>query len=131
MSFKRGNFAASPDLLRTITLDGMHQSPLQAFPEYCVVKHPHGIHEFKVEAKDYFRSRNASSPCYSGLLDCALVLVFPVLGAVVCQTVWMFLVNRGYSPLKLSSGSQLGPRNCLSSLPNPVWILEGNKGALG
>lgn len=131
MSVKRGNFAASPDLLHTIILDGMHQPLPQAFPEYCVVKHPQGIREFKVETRDYFRSRNASSPYYSGLLDCAVVLVFPIFGAVVWQTVCAFLVNQGYPPLKLSLGSQLGPGTCLSGLPNPVRILEGNSSALG
>jgi len=131
MSFKRGNFTASFDLLHTTILDGMHQPLLQAFPEYCVVKHPHGIREFKVESKDCFRSRNASSLYYSGLLDWAVVLVFPILGAIVWQTVCVFLVNPAYPPLKLPLGSQLGPGTCLSGLPNPVWILEGNTGALG
>jgi len=131
MSFKRENFAASPDLLRTIILDGMHQPLLQAFPEYCVVKRPEGICEFKVENRDYFRSRNASSPYYSGLLDCAVMLVFPVLGAVVWQTVCVFLVNPGYPLLKPSLGSQLGAGTCLSSSPSAVRILEGNASALG
>ena len=109
----------------------MHQPLLQEFPEYCVLKHPHGIREFKVETTDYFRSRNSSSPYYSGLLDCAAVVIFPIFGAVVWQTVCVFLVNQGYPPLKPSLGSQLGPGIYLFALPNPVWILEGNAGALG
>lgn len=85
MSFKRGNYFAS--LHHAIILDGMRQPLPQAFPEYCVVKRPQGIHEFRVETKSYFGSRNASVSYCARFFDCALVLIFPVLGAVAWQMV--------------------------------------------
>ena len=129
MSFERGKFAASPDY--TVILDGMRQPLPQAFPEYCVVNRPQGVREFRVETKSYFRSRNASSPHYSGLFDYVFVLALPVLGAVAWQMVCAFPVNPGNSPLKPSLDSPLGPGARLSGIPNPVWVLEGNTSTLG
>jgi len=82
----------SSDIRHAIILDGMRQPLPQAFPEYCVLKHPQDVREFRVETKSHFRSRNASVSYYTGLLDFALALVFPALGAVVWQMVRMPLV---------------------------------------
>jgi len=131
MRSKRGNFAASPDLRYAIILDGMHRPLPQTFPEYCVVNRPQGIREFRVETKSYFRSRNASSFYDAGLFDCALILVFPILGAVAWQKVCAFLANTANSPLKFSLGSPLDPGTSISGLHNPLWILEGNTCTLG
>lgn len=78
----------------------MHQPLPQVHPEYCIVKHPQGVHEFRVETKNYFQWRNGSY--YTGLIDYALVLVFPILGAVAWQMVCMLLVCPWVPPLKLS-----------------------------
>ena len=77
----------SSDIRLTINLDGMRQPLLEAYPEYCVVKHPQGAREFRVETKSYFQSRSASVSYYTGLSDYALVLIFPILGAVAWQMV--------------------------------------------
>ena len=98
MSFKRGNFGKFLTSATPSSLDGMHQPLPQAFPEYCVVKRPNGIHEFRVEAQSYFRSRNASASYYTGIFDWALVLIFPILGAVAWRMVCTLLV---YIPMKL------------------------------
>ena len=82
MSFKRGNFCKF-----NLILAGMHQPLPQAFPEYCVVKRPQGIREFRVETRGHFRSRNASASYFDGLFDYALALLFPILGAVAWQMV--------------------------------------------
>ena len=65
----------------------MHQPLPQTFPEYRVVKHPQGTHEFRVETKSYFRSRNASAPHHTDLFDYTLVSIFPILGAIAWQMV--------------------------------------------
>ena len=69
----------------------MRQPLPQEFPEYSIVKHPQGAHEFKVEAKSYFQSRNILAPYYAVSFDYAIVLMFPVLGAVLWQMVCMLL----------------------------------------
>ena len=109
----------------------MRQPLSQAFPEYCVLKRPQGIREFRVETKSYFRSRNASAPYYTGLFDFALVLIFPILGAVAWQMVCVFPVHTEDSPLKLCSASLLGPPPWLSGIPRPIRILAGNTSTLG
>ena len=67
----------------------MHRPLPQTFPEYCVVKHLNGIHEFRVEAKSYFRSRNAPTSYFTGLFEWGLALILPVLGAAAWHTVRM------------------------------------------
>lgn len=109
----------------------LHQPLPQAFPEYCVVKRPNGIHEFRVEAQSYFLSRNASAPYYAGLFDWALVLIFPILGAVVWRMVCPLLVYAHRTPLRLSLGSSLGRDTWLSGIPSPARILAGNTSTLG
>ena len=126
-----GNILSSSALRHAIILDRMHQPLAQAFPEYSVVKRPQGIYEFRVETKSCLRSRNASAPRCARLLDCALVLILPILGAVAWQVVCMPLVCPRDFPLKLSSGSSLGLDALLSGALNPVWILESNTSALG
>jgi hypothetical protein len=133
MSFKRGNLgkfltSATPSSLE---LDGMCQPLPQAFPEYCVVKRPNGVHEFRVEAQSYFKLRNASVPYHAGLFDWALVLIFPVLGTVVWRMVCTLLVYAHETPLKLPPGSSLDPYTRLSGIPSPVRILVGNTSTLG
>jgi len=73
----------------------MHQPLPQAFPEYSVVKRPQGTHEFRVETKNHFRSRNTSGSHYAGPFDYAFVLIFPVLGAVAWQMVhhWTLILG--------------------------------------
>jgi len=109
----------------------MHQPLPQAFPEYSVLKHPQGIREFRVETKSHFRSRNASVSYYAGLLDFALVLVFPILGAVIWQMVRMLLVYPTDYPLKPCSASSLGPNTWLSGILDSIRILAGNTSTLG
>jgi len=99
MSFKRGNFGKFLTSAVPPSLDGMYQPLPQAFPEYCVVKRPNGIHEFRVEAQSYFRSRNASASYYADLFDWAPVLIFPTLGAVAWQMVCTLLVYAHETPL--------------------------------
>jgi len=133
MSFKRGNFgkfltSATP----SSSLDGMHQPLPQAFPEYCVVKHPNGIHEFRVEARSCSRSRNASASYYAGLFDWALlVLIFPILGAVAWRMVCTLPVRAHQTSLKLSLGSSLGRDTWLSGILSPARILAGDTSTLG
>lgn len=116
----------------TIILDGMHQPLPQAFPEYCVVKHPQGIREFRVGTGGPFRSRNGSSSSYyTGLFDYALMSIFPILAGVAWQRVCMVLVYPVDPPLKLSLGLPLGHSTCFSGVPNPTRILEGNTSPLG
>lgn len=109
----------------------LHQPLPQAFPEYCVVKRPSGIHEFKVEAQSYLLSRNASALHYAGLFDSALVLIFPILGAVAWRVVCTLLVYAHRTLLKLFLGSSLGRDTWLSSIPSPARILAGNTSTLG
>jgi len=61
----------------------MRQPLPLVFPEYCIVKHPQGACEFRVETKFHFQSRIA--PYYTNIFDYVLLLSFPVLGAVVWQ----------------------------------------------
>lgn len=83
------NVGISPisDTRHTIALNGMRQPLPEAYPEYCVVKHPQGAREFRVETKSYFQSRSAPVSHCIGLFDYALVLIFPTLGAVAWQMV--------------------------------------------
>ena len=97
--FHAWEFRQVSDLRHTIILDGMHQPLPQDFPEYCVVKHPQGVHEFRVDTQSYFRSRNASASYFAGLFDWTLMLIFPILGAVAWQMVCLFQ----YTPVRLSA----------------------------
>ena len=108
----------------------MHQPLPQVFPEYCIVKHPQGAREFKVETKRYFQWRNAPGPYFAGLCGYALAWIFPVLGAVAWQMVCV-LVRTWPFPLKAFSVSSLGPGAELPAMPNPVRLLESNTSALG
>lgn len=90
MSFERGNFAKFMASVTPPSSDGLHRPLSQTFPEYCVVKRLDGIHEFRVEAKSYFLSRNASASCFNGLFEWGLVLIFPTLGAAAWHMVCMF-----------------------------------------
>lgn len=69
--------------------DGVHRPLSQTFPEYCVVKHLNGTHEFRVEAESYFRSRNAPTSYFTGPFEWGLVLILPTLGAAAWHTVCM------------------------------------------
>jgi len=131
MSFKRGNFGKFLTSATPSSLDGMHQPLPQAFPEYCVVKRPNGIHEFRVEAQSCFRSRNVSTSYFAGLFDWTLVLIFPILGVVAWRMVCTLLAYAYRTPLKLSLGSSLGRDTWLSGIPSPVRILAGNTSTLG
>ena len=101
MSFKRGNFGKFLTSAVPPSLDGMYQPLPQAFPGYCVVKRPNGIHEFRVEAQSYFRARNASASYYADPLDWAPVLIFPILGAVAWQMVCTLLAYAHETSLNL------------------------------
>lgn len=89
MSFKRGNFGKPywPFATSVTALNGMRQPLPLVFPEYSIVKHPQGAHEFRVETKSYFQSRSPSAPYPTGFFDYATLLVVPILTAVVWQMV--------------------------------------------
>jgi len=84
----------------------MHQPLHQVFPEYCVVKHPQGSREFRVETNGYFQSRNTPKLNFTGFLDYVLVLIFPILGAAAWHMPHYWV-------------SMLGPLVCL--IPFGYW----------
>ncbi|KAF9652838.1 hypothetical protein BDM02DRAFT_3108447 [Thelephora ganbajun] len=82
----------------------MRQPLPQTFPEYCVVKRPQGICEFRVEAKSHFLSRNSSASYCTGPFDYAFVLTLPILGAVAWQMPHRWILIFGFLILLVPFG---------------------------
>jgi len=110
----------------------MRQPLPLVFPEYCIVKHPQGACEFRVETKFHFQSRIA--PYYTNIFDYVLLLSFPVLGAVVWQMPHHWVLVLGSLVFLILFGYWEATRVLWESvivLPSKDLQLETHRGPLG